>query len=81
MHRRHRTYTVSIVGLRDGAQTGNGSPCTLLQDGAPTLARVERYLYSKIYLQIISYSRSPDTHKNSGSHVDPSDVHLTIIID
>ena len=33
MHRRHRTYTVGIVGVRDGAQTGNGSPCTLLQDG------------------------------------------------
>ena len=35
IHRRHRTYTVGIGGVRDGAQTGNGSPCTRLQGEAP----------------------------------------------
>ena len=49
MHRRYRTYTVGIVGVRDGAQVGKGSPCTLLQDGAPTLARaVPTLLYTVI---------------------------------
>ena len=36
-HRRHPTYTVDIMSMRDGSQNGNGSPCTPLQGGAPTL--------------------------------------------
>ena len=45
IHRGHRTYTVGIVGVRDGAQTRNGSPYTPLQGGAPTLAHAVPTLF------------------------------------
>ena len=59
IHRRHRTYTVGIVGVRDVAQTGNSSPCTPLQGGAPTLARaVPTLFYTVIQLPTLATLRT-----------------------
>ena len=35
IHHRYRTYTVGIVGVRYGVQTGNGPPCPLSPRQSP----------------------------------------------
>ena len=50
---RYRTYTVGIVGVRYGVQTGNGPPCTPLQGRAPTLA----YAVPTLFYTVIQYTK------------------------